>query len=219
MLWEVTLNSMQVEQVVCQTLLYLELWVNHLDLFFRASYLCRLECFEISDVLGLKVLQGGLVARVKTAAESGQFVIAWNWHRIGSERVVALTATSELSHVLLLSCYIKRTQSIFFIHHIVIVANGMLGVEGAKSITLLLSCRHTHHVCNIIADSSGCLDHRQCITVWLLLLPDRVGTLGSPGDSSCIEVELLDMACVASVWGWLSLWLLHMLMCLFLPLQ
>lgn len=134
-----TVNSVQVEQVIRQTLIYLELRVDHLNLLFRASYLSGLECFEISDVFGLKVFQGGFVARVETAAEGGQLIIAWHCHCLGSERVVALSATAELSHVLLLSCNIKRTQAIFFIQHVIIVAYCVLGVKGAKRIALLLS--------------------------------------------------------------------------------
>lgn len=79
------------------------------------------------------------MARVETAAVGGQLVIAWHCHCLCSERVVTLTATAELSHVLLLSRYIKWAHPIFFIQHVIIVASCVLGVEGTKRIALLLS--------------------------------------------------------------------------------
>ena len=88
--------------------------MNHLNLLFSARNLYSLELFQVADILLLKVLDCGIVARIKTRSHRGKFIIRRLAHCLG-ERTPSLATIAELSYIPLIDRLAKQGLTVFIL--------------------------------------------------------------------------------------------------------
>ena len=88
--------------------------MNHLNLLFSAGNLHSLELFQVADILLLKVLDRGVVPRVKTRPHRSKFIIRRLAHCLG-ERTPSLATIAELSYIPLIDRLAKQWLSMLIL--------------------------------------------------------------------------------------------------------